>query len=690
MTRYFLNIFFAGVLLSVVPLQAESQAFTQAVQNFYQKNYNQALANLGQTSVQESPEKPALASAIYIQQQNPVLARQSLQQFQAKDEDFKDYKELLKLRIALLEKKNWDPTFWDENLWAFSNSFLTRLSLLDITEYYINQNRFDDASIILKRLLSYQKDRVIRPKTLGLQIQIELERQNVLPILKLYAEMIQLDSTADADGRLWKKIQYRFGLKGSFIQCFIAPQEIVPYLRQLEEENNYVELEKRATEALMRFPESTQTSDFYYFLGVAAYGQNQFKTAARYLDTATATNKNKAKLNLYNFAKAQTYIGMNDRKALRPLNELVSQKKPNPYQKQALYWICRYTKQTGQEALYFTYKNRLLALTDSSSPEIQALNWEENWVRETIKQNEATPDTSKDFKLTNLVKNAVVSAKILGFYSKESGALKDNMVQYPLSFFSYSILESFFTNRPYPDRASRLIQKYTTLTNMGLGSVAIMEAKYFKQFETKSEDSKQDYVYALLHLKLRQSSVSDSLKTIRSILPESNIYGFLPGFIVKIFYPRAYWNEIQTYSRLYKVDPYLVLAIMREESQFNVHAISKTDARGLMQIMPTTAKDVCFKLGIRWTGTAMLDHPETNIKLATYYISWLQTLFKGPKHYTIAAYNAGPEMANTWIKSFGTNDMNQFVSKIPYSETQNYIQRVTETYMIYKVLYEQH
>ena len=85
----------------------------------------------------------------------------------------------------------------------------------------------------------------------------------------------------------------------------------------------------------------------------------------------------------------------------------------------------------------------------------------------------------------------------------------------------------------------------------------------------------------------------------------------MPVPLLKFLYPRPYWAAIQRYSRKYQVDPYLVLALIREESQFDPLAQSRTYDKGLMQLRPQIAQDVARRLGLKWS-TIDLNDPEIN------------------------------------------------------------------------------
>jgi len=157
--------------------------------------------------------------------------------------------------------------------------------------------------------------------------------------------------------------------------------------------------------------------------------------------------------------------------------------------------------------------------------------------------------------------------------------------------------------------------------------------------------------------------------------------------MAEFMYPRPQWALIQELSATYGLDPYLVLALMREESLFNVRALSRSGARGLMQIMPDTGRGIAKNLKVDWAGEDMLFDPETNVRFGVFYLNYLKQRFDGNVVYMLSGYNAGPNATHKWIVRDGEDPLDVFVSKIPYAETHHYVTRVLKSYWIYTLLY---
>ncbi|MFP5452610.1 dephospho-CoA kinase [Parvimonas sp. G1604] len=150
-------------------------------------------------------------------------------------------------------------------------------------------------------------------------------------------------------------------------------------------------------------------------------------------------------------------------------------------------------------------------------------------------------------------------------------------------------------------------------------------------------------------------------------------------------YPVNYLEEIQKYSNEYGVDPKVVLAIMRVESNFKTDATSKVNAKGLMQVLPDTAKHVAKLLNID-ANSMDLNDAETNIKIGTYYIKYLMQNFSNMDT-VYAAYNGGIGNVNTWLKDSKYSSDGVSLYNIPSSETKHYVNKVNKALKAYEILY---
>jgi soluble lytic murein transglycosylase len=134
----------------------------------------------------------------------------------------------------------------------------------------------------------------------------------------------------------------------------------------------------------------------------------------------------------------------------------------------------------------------------------------------------------------------------------------------------------------------------------------------------------------------------------------------------------------------------LVLAMTRQESAFDREAVSSAGARGLMQLMPATAKHMARLASVPYSAERLTGDPSYNLTLGRQYLDGLLDSFNGSYILAVAAYNAGPGRVRQWLRDYGdprANDIDavDWVESIPFGETRNYVQRVLENLQIYRV-----
>jgi soluble lytic murein transglycosylase len=147
-------------------------------------------------------------------------------------------------------------------------------------------------------------------------------------------------------------------------------------------------------------------------------------------------------------------------------------------------------------------------------------------------------------------------------------------------------------------------------------------------------------------------------------------------------FPIHHGDIIQREARRHGLDPAWVAAEIRAESIFNPTARSPADARGLMQVLPSTGAAVASRIGLPWTGADGLYHPETNIKLGTAYLREKEAMY-GKPYIAIAAYNAGPTPTSRWLSQRPQMDPDLWIETISYRETREYVARILAFSVIY-------
>jgi soluble lytic murein transglycosylase len=154
----------------------------------------------------------------------------------------------------------------------------------------------------------------------------------------------------------------------------------------------------------------------------------------------------------------------------------------------------------------------------------------------------------------------------------------------------------------------------------------------------------------------------------------------------EVLYPLAFWPLVRPEAEANGVDPLLALSMMRQESLFDPAARSSADARGLMQLLPSTAERVAERSG-RSIPTADLYDPKANISLGTAYLGQLSSDQQGDWIRMLAAYNGGENALAKWEERFGQREPDEFVESITYRETRDYVKKVLSHYRHYVEIY---
>jgi len=155
----------------------------------------------------------------------------------------------------------------------------------------------------------------------------------------------------------------------------------------------------------------------------------------------------------------------------------------------------------------------------------------------------------------------------------------------------------------------------------------------------------------------------------------------------KVIYPYPNQEIIENYATLYGVDPLLVVSVIREESKFDSKSESHKGAKGLMQLMPSTAQSIAESLGDKTYKEEDLLNPEKNIQYGTWYLASLQKVFANNTTLVTAAYNGGRGHVQEWIKNGQINPNKISLQDIPFKETRDYVGRVLNSYGKYVKLY---
>jgi soluble lytic murein transglycosylase len=228
---------------------------------------------------------------------------------------------------------------------------------------------------------------------------------------------------------------------------------------------------------------------------------------------------------------------------------------------------------------------------------------------------------------------------------------------------------------PPPTANAYHVQRYLALRELGLSGLARGEAAALER-EASDDAAKQFVYYAYAN--------ADDYPAARRVGRELDIPA---GVRERVLYPLAFWGDISAASGRNQVDPLLVVSLIRQESLFDPAARSPADARGLMQLLPSTGRKEATALGWKEDPTERLQDPEVNVALGVHHLRSLIDQYDGDVVKALAAYNGGTGAVDKWQRQFAELDGDEFVESISYRETRDYVKRVLGNRRAYARLY---
>lgn len=223
------------------------------------------------------------------------------------------------------------------------------------------------------------------------------------------------------------------------------------------------------------------------------------------------------------------------------------------------------------------------------------------------------------------------------------------------------------------------------LTDLGLDDFALSEAELVKEkVQLRSMKALEAVVLA------RRGDRRKSVLVIRDAFPSLGgpFQATVPDEARKLYYPLDYQEPIRTWAAQNRIPPYLIFGIIRQESAFDTNAQSWAGARGLMQLMPATARELATKNGLIYSHEKLSD-PAYNVRLGTTYFRQVLSMFDDNLELSLAGYNGGPyRIKRLWNES-GGEELDHFLEGLGIEESKTYVKRILVLSDSYRQLYPQ-
>ncbi len=225
------------------------------------------------------------------------------------------------------------------------------------------------------------------------------------------------------------------------------------------------------------------------------------------------------------------------------------------------------------------------------------------------------------------------------------------------------------------------LRPYFTLTFLSLDHLA----EQYLRTVLRERPTSNGVLIAFSRIEAEKGDYNPSLLEASKAVPFYYDYPFsqLPAEIWSLLYPTAYWMVVERESRVRGIDPYLVMALIRQESAFDARAVSPAHARGLMQLLVPTART---RKGGRGATAKRLYDPVYNVRLGSDYLQHLLDVNQGVFEQAMAAYHAGEDRVSAWLSEHSFSDPAEFLESIPIPATRIYVEKVLRDAGIYRRL----
>jgi soluble lytic murein transglycosylase len=584
-----------------------------------------------------------------------------------------NYRELNDLTSALI--------YYENILKDSQDNQLKANVLLDLSDIYWKEKKYFDSLNCLYEILdkSYKLKRNSEPEELLIRyfywIKENSKEINVpYPIMMKCADILFKYRKYDLAENLYEEIISTFPDAKDIAEVYYNRARAFYYKK------DYKEAISQCNEIISRFPTSDIITKVHYFLANSIFASGErYSAIEKYNKIITQYPESSYARESY-LRLAECYFQLNEpEKGIFQWKQVIEKYPDSDQAMNALWNLGRYyTKNNNNSEALEAY--RLLSERFSkSSLGDDALYWRGKTLQKMGLEEEA-----------RIIYEKLLKEYPLSYYTERITKQRDDLNF--VGLISASEKEDF-TN------LEEFLLKYAKIE--GKGQLSLLKAELFEEISFYKESIIElketlNYYPGNIFLLFKLSDVYKKNMDYYNSLNYSEIFfnylvdnhqlDDLPFELWESLYPICFEDIIREYALKYEIDPLLVMAMIREESRFNSWDESTAGARGLMQIIFSTAEWIAQKINIIDFNDEMLFSPKVNINLGCWYIHYLKEKFSNDYILMISGYNAGPGITDQWLERYDQSDLDNFVENIPYAETREHIKKVMKSYQMYKRL----
>lgn len=378
------------------------------------------------------------------------------------------------------------------------------------------------------------------------------------------------------------------------------------------------------------------------------------------------------------------FLLINDTKAYVPLFAACADARPQDPESAYCHWKVAWSSYLSRNATTPTLLEDHIARYPRSDKYVAALFFLGRWY-----ESKGKPSSSRTYyeevltveplsHYAELAKASLSAKRLKG--AELDPALAARLAQYR----GLELREDLTGIAPTPETTRRL-KRASLLARVEMTDWVDAELRSYEG----DQNQRQLLAMELASVYARSGDHFRALRTMKSMAP-----GYFrlridqaPREFWELLFPLPYAKSLAQYAPSRGLDPHLVAGLIRQESEFKPDAVSRAKARGLMQVLPTTGKSLTRKLKLGTYSVRMLDRPEVNINLGTYYLANMAASHDGRVELLLASYNAGKSRTDSWKTWAEFNESIEFIETIPFTETREYVLSVLRNAMVYRAIY---
>jgi soluble lytic murein transglycosylase len=323
----------------------------------------------------------------------------------------------------------------------------------------------------------------------------------------------------------------------------------------------------------------------------------------------------------------------------------------------------------------------------------------ENAWRDTLEQVEAlAPNTYTAFRARSILdgepeggpvaltfEQAGVDVADLDVDFAGEAAERDRLLSWAGSLTSTIVTTATVTTTPAGDAADPEVERAAALLRLGFDNAGYTAMR--AAAERMLERGEHEAVARIVAYLRYHADTFTSMQIAAMLAPQEGDAPDLPPLLLKTLYPTPYGGLVVAETRERDIDPLLMYALIRQESQFVPNALSHAEARGLTQVIPSTGQGIADQLDDSGYNLEDLFLPHVSIRYGTYYLASNLPQFDRKILPTLAGYNGGPGNAARWLQGSALFDPDLFIERVDLFETEDYLRRVYRNYGFYSLLY---